>query len=207
MVEAPLDSLATGAETPALVLAAGRSERFGDENKLLSNWQGRSLLDHVLDSLAQSECSATLVITGSDHERVEARLRERRPPVPWLRHSGYESGMAGSLGRGIAALQRHEAVIVCLADMPAILPGTINALLRASGTSPEALFVVPVRGGRRGNPVVIRQALFKDVLALRGDVGARILAERRPERVLEVPVDDDAVLLDVDRSADIAKLP
>lgn len=204
--EAPASDRKPGLQATALVLAAGRSKRFGVENKLLSTWREKSLLDHVLDALARSECSTTLVVTGCDNERVEAGLRKRRPPVSWLHHAGFESGMAGSLACGIAALLDRDAVLVCLADMPTISPDTISALMQAATAVPDALFVVPVHAGRRGNPVLIRQALFDDVLALQGDVGARAIAERWPDCVLEVPVDDEGVLLDVDIPADTRQL-
>jgi len=204
--EAPPGDHKPGLQATALVLAAGRSIRFGVENKLLSTWREKSLLDHVLDALARSECSTTLVVTGCDNERVEAGLRKRRPPVSWLHHAGFESGMAGSLSCGIAALLDRDAVLVCLADMPVISPDTISALMQAAAAAPDALFVVPVHAGRRGNPVLIRQALFDEVLTLQGDVGARVIAERWPDCVLEVLVDDAGVLLDVDIPTDTQQL-
>jgi molybdenum cofactor cytidylyltransferase len=54
--------------------------------------------------------------------------------------------------------------------------------------------------------VLLRRAVFAEVLALRGDVGARSLIERHADRVRAVAIDDPALLVDVDTAAELAGL-
>ena len=65
--------------------------------------------------------------------------------------------------------------------------------------------MVPVLGGRRGNPALLARGVFKAAMALAGDEGARRLLAGA--RVVEVAVDDAAVLLDVDEPSALAPSP
>jgi len=194
------------AEVAALVLAAGGSSRFGVENKLLHRWQGRALLEHVVEAIDTSAVARSLVVTGYQHACIDAVLTRRSPPLDSVHNADWASGLASSLVRGVSALQDHPAILVCLGDMPWLQGALIDTLLRAAAQCPERWMVVPVHGGRRGNPVLIRQALYPAVLALQGDAGARVLAARQPERVREVAVETVGVLLDVDTQQDAERL-
>jgi len=50
----------------AVVLAAGSSTRFGEENKLLADWQGEAMIIATLNNLLESEVNNVLLISGSD---------------------------------------------------------------------------------------------------------------------------------------------
>ncbi len=63
---------------------------------------------------------------------------------------------------------------------------------------PGCIASVPVHEGEWGNPVVIARALFPDIARLSGDAGARKLLAGRADEVIEVPVGDDAVVVDID---------
>ena len=62
---------------------------------------------------------------------------------------------------------------------------------------------IPVCHGRRGHPVMMSAVLREELLALTGDVGARELIRAHPEWVGEFETEDEAVLFDVDRPADL----
>jgi len=62
---------------------------------------------------------------------------------------------------------------------------------------------VPVAGGRRGNPVLFDRRHFAEIGGLTGDTGARGVLLAHPDAVVELPVDDSAVLIDIDRPEDI----
>ena len=85
-----------------------------------------------------------------------------------------------------------------LGDMPLVSPELISALSEGLLASPEAVAAVPVLQGQWGNPVALRRSLFPEVANLSGDAGARRLLEGRRDKVLEVPVADEAVATDVD---------
>jgi molybdenum cofactor cytidylyltransferase len=112
--------------------------------------------------------------------------------------------MGHSLVCGVRALTHAAGWIVALADMPRVRPETIATLvarLRAG-----ARIAVPVWDGRRGHPVGFSASCRDELLALRGDSGARALLERHAADVVRVPVDDPGVVQDVDTLEDAARL-
>ena len=61
------------AEIGAVLLAAGTSQRFGADNKLLANIGGRPLIRWVADEIVSSGADA-VVVTGCDHLLIEQAL-------------------------------------------------------------------------------------------------------------------------------------
>ena len=61
--------------------------------------------------------------------------------------------------------------------------------------------VVPGYGGRRGHPVLFGRPVFDELLSAPEHEGARAVVRADPSRVAVIPVDDPAVLEDVDTPA------
>ncbi len=74
---------------------------------------------------------------------------------------------------------------------------TIDALIHAFVPKRGAI-VVPIYGGKRGNPVIFDRSFKKELLGLRGDVGARSLLERYSGRIIKVRTRSEAVVKDID---------
>jgi molybdenum cofactor cytidylyltransferase len=90
--------------------------------------------------------------------------------------------------------------------MPRIGPSLIDRLIDAFDAAPvEPLAVVPVRGGRRGNPALIGRGLFGAVRMLEGDKGARDLIAAAREYILELPVGDSTIEIDIDTREDLRR--
>jgi molybdenum cofactor cytidylyltransferase len=199
-------SPAVHAEAPpiaAVILAAGRSTRMG-ANKLLAPLEGKPVVRHVAEAALACRASPVLVVTGHD----EAALRQALEglAVTFVANPHHEEGMASSLRAGIAAVPPSAAAaLVLLGDMPLVTDSLIDRLIDNYAAQPELKAVTPVAEGRRANPVLIARALFGALETLTGDVGARRVLEDAGEGVLEVLVDEDAVLLDVDTPEALAR--
>ncbi len=187
-------------EVAAIVLAAGRGTRFADDEgeggKICARLEGRPLVVHVTATATVSRAAPIIVVTGRDAVRAEAALEGL--DVVLVHNPRFAEGMAGSVAAGLGAVpDMADAVLVLLADMPRVMPATLDALIAAFDRErPDA--VVPLHGGRRGNPVLIARALFPALLRLTGDEGARRILADDSCRVLGCPVDDPGVLVDVD---------
>ncbi len=187
----------TGRNLAGLVLAAGRSSRMGGPNKLLEQIAGRPLVRIVAEAVLDSRARPVTVVTGHQHERVEAALAGL--PVKIVHNPQFADGLGTSLRTGIAALPAGaDGAIVCLGDMPQVDAALIDRLLGAFDPDKGALVVVPTIEGKRGNPVVWSRRFFQDLMAVEGDVGARHLIARYAEAVAEVPLTGTAALTDVD---------
>ena len=182
----------------ALVLAGGAGRRALPSDKLLTrDPSGRTMIARTLDTAGACGADAVLLVLGHDAER----LRKACPGTDWVHAPDHAEGLAASLRCGIARAERDEwdAALVCLGDMPLVLPATLRRLIgawRAVLPRPDA--VLPLSDGRRGNPVLWDRRTFPLLLALHGDSGARTVLDRPRTVVLALDTADGAVLEDFD---------
>ncbi|MEZ5477171.1 MAG: molybdopterin-binding/glycosyltransferase family 2 protein [Thiolinea sp.] len=192
------------ARIAAIVLAAGRSSRMGERNKLCIEIDGVPMLRRVVDSALASRCVQTLVVSGHEAVAVETVLQDY--PVSWVHNAGFAEGMATSLRCGLRALPMDlDAVLILLGDMPRLTAAHLNALLDAFDPVAPAI-IVPEYAGRRGNPVLWPRRYFAEMQRLSGDQGARTLLEKYADEVVQVPSIDEAIFWDVDTPQALAQL-
>jgi molybdenum cofactor cytidylyltransferase len=186
-----------GRRVAAVVLAAGRSTRMGAINKMLAEIGGKPLVRIAVEQAIASRAKPVIVVTGHQHEKVEAALKDL--PVRLVRNPDYAEGLGTSLKTGIAAVPENaDGAIVCLGDMPQVDAALIDRLVGAFDPERGALVIVPSIIGRRGNPVVWSRRFFHDLMSIQGDIGARHLIGAYAEAVVEIPVVGAAALIDVD---------
>lgn len=186
-----------------VLLAAGTSDRFGEQNKLLATRDGDPLVRRAARTLVDASLEPVVAVVGYEADRVIDALAGL--DVTIVRNPDYATGQASSVRAGIRAVASDAAVdaaVVALGDMPFVDVETIETLLAAyeSGVG-DAL--APAYGGDRGNPVLFDRRYFADLQAVTGDTGGReVLLE--DERSALVAVDDPGVRRDVDEPSDLA---
>ncbi len=189
----------------AVVLAAGRSSRYrasggGEPTKLVAVLRGEPIVRHVARAALEAGLGPVVVVTG--HARADVELAVAGLAVERVHNPGFAEGLSTSLRRGLAALPTDvSGAVILLGDMPGVGAPTLRALIEAGRGADAA---VPVWRGERGNPVLLGRSLFAPAAGLTGDEGARRLLRDDRLRVVEVPVDDPAVRLDVDEVRDLA---
>ncbi len=189
-----------------MLLAAGRGTRFGASPKLLSLLDGKPLVRHAAEAAVAADLGPVVAVLG--HAGAEVRGALAGLPLTLVENPAYTDGLSTSLRAGLDALPGEvAAALVLLGDMPRIGPGLLLRLAEGFRSAPVApAAVVPVRDGRRGNPVLLnRRRLGAEMAALTGDRGAGPLLAQRDD-VLEWPVDEPGVLIDVDTPAALAGL-
>lgn len=189
-----------------VLLAAGRGTRFGASPKLLSLLDGKPLVRHAAEAAVQAGLGPVVAVLG--HAGAQVREALAGLPLTVVENPDYAAGLSTSLRAGLAALpEAVTGAIVLLGDMPRVgsgLPVRLAEAFRAAPVAPAA--VVPVKDGRRGNPVLLnRRLLSAGIAGLTGDRGAGPLLARRDD-VLELAVDEAGVLIDVDTPAALAGL-
>lgn len=189
----------------AIVLAAGRSSRFNDGNKLLAEIDGMPLVRRVLTAIeAVAVTDIVLVVSADGHNVVEAAGPGRWRSV--VCHDAHK-GLAWSLRAGIAALpETIDGALVILADMPGISPDLIARVIAPFSDQRGGVIVHPVdSNGRQGNPVLWPMSLFPELLALEGDTGGKMLLQKYKAISRTVPVVGTGAFLDIDTQSDLAR--
>jgi CTP:molybdopterin cytidylyltransferase MocA len=167
-----------------VVLAAGAGSRFvasgGAGPKPLAPLRGVALVDHVLATVVAAGFDEVVLVDGST-----SLVDRAAPGIAVLHNPRWADGIASSLQAAVAHAREagHTAIVVGLADQPAV---TAEAW-RAVGEAPdEPPIAVATYAGRRGNPVRLAASIW-DLLPSDGDEGARTLMRDRPDLVREVP--------------------
>jgi molybdenum cofactor cytidylyltransferase len=188
-------------QVAAIILAAGESRRFGSsaqESKVLALLEGRPLVLHVARAALASHARPVIVVMGHARPKIEAALAGL--DVHFVYNPAPAAGLSRSLKIGLDALgDEAEGALVLLADMPYVTAKLIDKLLDAFETAPAGTqAIVPVDGGRRGNPVLLGKDIFATVKEIEGDRGARALLDTLGQGVIELPIDDPAIGIDID---------
>ena len=198
-----------GPRVAAVVLAAGTSSRYraeaeaGATTKLVADLDGKPLVRHVVEAALASRAAPVVVVTGHANEQVRAALAGL--PTTFIHNADFATGLASSLKAGVAALTDDaDGAIILLGDMPRIEPNLIDRLIADFADHRDARAVAPLYAGERGNPALVSRAMFADIAVLTGDQGARKLFAGGS--VVDVPVDDEAVTIDVDTPGKLAEL-
>ena len=182
----------------ALVLAAGRSTRFGGgQNKLMAELGGQPLVRRTVQAVLESRARPVFVVTGHERERVEGALQGL--DITRIHNPDYAIGLSASLKAGLRALPRDiDGVVVCLGDMPAVPGGLIDKLIAGLAPKEGRSIIVPVHGGKRGNPVLFAARYIAEMRDVEGDIGAKQIIGHYAEEVTEVESSSDAIFADVD---------
>jgi molybdenum cofactor cytidylyltransferase len=187
----------------AVVLAAGRSSRMAPRNKLLELLDRKPVITHVVNAALGSGADPVIVVTGFEAERIGEALRGLKVKV--VHNADYAQGLNTSLRAGLKALMPNtDGAIILLGDMPQIQSGNLNALIAA--LKDQESICVPVRSGRRGNPLLWGARYFPEMMGISGDVGAKPLMANYLEHVVEVPINSDGIFADIDTTSQLARL-
>jgi molybdenum cofactor cytidylyltransferase len=188
----------------AVILAAGRGTRFGEQPKLLADFRGKPLVRHVTEAALNSTARPVILVTGNRSRDVLKAVADL--PVRPVLNSRFAEGLSTSLQTGFRSLPSDaEAAVVLLADMPRIGAPLIDRLIESWGQAGRPAALIPTFGGQRGNPVVLSASLISVIEALTGDAGAGPILRTRNDVVVQ-EVDDPAVVQDVDTAEALAAL-
>lgn len=211
----------TSSTVAAVVLAAGRGERFRSEQpKVLHRVGGRPLVSWVVQAAREVGCAPICVVVGSGADQVRSVLEDEDAgagDIVWVEQAEQRgTGHALSMARG--ALQSRGLALVLSGDSPLIRPGTLRALLEAAGAGWGSLAVADedavepcgVDAGPYALPVPgIFEWLEKvDPGSTRGEfhLTDAVSAAAREHAVAAVRVEDASEVLRVDSRADLASV-
>jgi molybdenum cofactor cytidylyltransferase len=182
----------------AILLAAGRGSRFGSQKLLARLPDGITVVETSIRNLVVAGCDVT-VVTRDDADLLHALdTLDCRICI----NPAADEGMGHSLACGVAATADADGWLIALGDMPKIRAATIRAIMEHLRT-PDGV-VVPTYRDTPGHPVAFGARFRDQLIALRGDRGARALIDGDASAVTRLAVDDPGILFDIDRPADLA---
>jgi molybdenum cofactor cytidylyltransferase len=188
----------------AVILAGGDSTRMGRPKALLPDTAGRPFVARIVRTFATAGITDIVVVTGRQHDAIEAALIADAPPVmPRLvRNLDPSRGQLSSLWIGLdAAAADAPGVLVTLVDVPMLRGATIQAVVDAWRQT-RAPIVRPAMGDRHGHPVLFDRITFDPLRHAPVSEGAKTVVRAYADQVVNVPVDDPGCLVDIDTPRD-----
>lgn len=198
-----------------VIMASGLGRRFGG-NKLLAQWEGKSLIARVLEQTS-GMFACRVVVT----RYPEIASLCRKQGIVCVRHDlpgrndtvrlGMEAldGRNDALERGVEALDGRNlsGYVFCPADQPLLTRETLETLLLEFGQngSSSGIFRLSWKG-KPGAPVLFGVDYREELLALPPGKGGSWLLQKYPERVRTVEASREEELWDVDTPEDLERL-
>lgn len=172
--------------TTAIVLAAGSSRRLGRPKQLLTI-DGETLVARAA-RIAREAVGEVLIVIPSWSEGPGW------PDVQTLVNHHPEEGVASSIRLGVSACDGDVLLVLC--DQPRITAAHLRALAEAGAPIAGTAYA-----GIVGVPAFFARTYRDELLALRGDAGARRIIEAHRDVVTAIPFEDAAIDIDTEKDA------
>jgi len=183
----------------AVLLAAGASTRFGEEDKLMADLRGKPLVAHALETVASLAFAELVAVARPAALAPVIHRKLERRGYRVLVNDRQEDGLSASIVQAVTYLMplRHvRGMLIALGDMPDVPQSHYNHIclsaedIRSVVSSSDGFSASP--------PAFIGRKHFPALLKLRGDQGARALLSHGKQ--IEAP---STVLRDIDTPDDL----
>jgi molybdenum cofactor cytidylyltransferase len=188
----------------AIIVAAGASTRLGQPKQLVM-LDGEPLLQRAVRCAREAGAEPVFVVLGAYSDVIEKIVDFGTATI--VRNDDWEEGIASSIRAGVKAVNaRIEAagVLLMTCDQPRMTAAHLQKMIELFDTRLETAMIASVYAGARGVPALFPRVLFADLLALRGDKGARGLLAIASLPSVEIQFEGGEV--DIDRPEDLAEL-
>jgi len=187
----------------AAILAAGESRRMGTPKALLP-YRGHTFAEHLVEITRHPRVGIIRIVLGARAKELQEKLNVDAGSI--VVNEDWEQGQLSSIQAAIRSLPQGatEGVMICPVDHPLISAELVNELIEAFDSRAKRI-VLPTFNGRRGHPVIFHASLYDELLNASVEVGARQVVWAHAGEVLEVPTEENGVILNLNDPAALRK--
>jgi molybdenum cofactor cytidylyltransferase len=185
----------------AILLAAGKSKRLKGENKLIKNFKGKPLINHILSSLIKSKVNKIFIVVGYQNQKIK-KIAYKNKKITFVTNLNYKKGISSSINSGLKRISKKNiGFLITHGDMPLISKTILNTLCSALKNKDKEIFV-PVYKKKLGNPLAFKYSMIKSLKKIKGDKGAKKLIRSNKSKVKLVKIKSKSILVDFDQLKD-----
>jgi molybdenum cofactor cytidylyltransferase len=154
--------------------------------KLLLPLGDRPVVQHVVETVDRAGMLETVVVVNPrNRDAIAGLLSDLAPHV--VCNERFEDGIATSIAAGTAAVSdASQALVLVQGDQPLVTSEMLLALVSV-WQQEGAAFVAAEYDGLTTTPVLFTRALYPELRALEGDVGARAVLRRHRGKTVAFP--------------------
>jgi molybdenum cofactor cytidylyltransferase len=177
-----------------ILLAAGQSNRFGAQNKLLADLHGRVLVSHSAQTIKRLRLDHYFAIT------TDAKVSACLDGYDIITVTDTPRTMAQNIAAGVAAARDvgAECLLIALGDMPSVPLSHYDAVM---ANCSQFLASASSNGKTRMPPACFPACYFDRLSVLEGEYGASDIIKNLPE--ISIITAPDGTLRDIDYTKDL----
>lgn len=164
--------------------------------KALLPYREGTFLEHLIEVTRHPRVGLTRVVLGAGADVI--RSLGKLDPSMVVLNLAWEQGQLSSIWAGLRSLEGSDTdgIILCPVDHPLVSARLVSDLVERFYEGGKSI-VLPTYKGRRGHPAIFSSQLYADLLAAPADKGARSVVWAHAGEVLEVPTDEEGVVLNL----------
>jgi len=185
----------------AILLAAGQSKRFKNENKLTKIFKKKRLINHVLNSLIKSKVNKITIVLGYEANKIK-KITKKNKKINFITNTNFKNGISSSIKTGIKKLSKNnKGFMVVQSDMPFINTSNINKIHRSILKKEYLVHALKFKN-KIGNPIGFDISLLKKFRKMKGDIGAKFMVKRLKKNTNFIKVSSSKTFKDFDKEKD-----
>jgi len=187
----------------AIVLAAGQSNRMGQQ-KMLMPWGQKRVISQVVSTLLDGGIDQIYLITGGSQSALKDALKDYK--IKYLFNKDFANGeMLMSVQVGLKGLGKDsEAALIVLGDQPQSESRIIQLIVERY-LSTQHRIIVPSYEKHRGHPWLVEQSFWEEILNLFPPLTMHNFLNLHNDVIDYIIVDTPSVIQDLDTPSDYAR--
>jgi molybdenum cofactor cytidylyltransferase len=189
----------------AIIVAAGSSSRLGQPKQLIVI-EGEPLLQRAIRCAREAGALPVFVVLGAHRDLIQTSVNFGAAKI--VLNDEWEEGLASSIRAGVHAVQAEapfaEGLLLMTCDQPRVTEEHLKRLIQMSYAQSAPTAIASSYEGTRGIPAIFPRQAIADLLALRGDKGARTLLAKPPWPVISIQLAGGEI--DIDSPEDLEKI-
>ena len=187
-----------------VIIAAGESKRLGSPKQLLL-LDKDSILNRLIKMVQKAVDFPIYLILGASAEKIKAQLPNVNLNI--VENTEWQEGMGSSIRSGVKAVaesaNQHDGVLILVCDQPYLSESAIQSLISLQAIKNTAI-VASFYANIAGTPALFHKSVFSDLLALKGDQGAKRIIQERDQELAKLQFEKG--VLDIDTPEDYQQL-
>jgi len=164
--------------------------------KALIPYRGATFLEHLIEVTTHPRVGVRRIVLGAGAHAIRDKLG--LDPASVVINEHWHLGQLSSIQAAVRSLPpgETEGLLLCPVDHPLVSSELVARLIAEFDSSGKTI-VLPAFHGKRGHPLIFRASVYEELLAASPEVGARQVVWNHAREVLEVPTDEEGVLVNL----------